>query len=298
MNTSSNLVALPFPFAPKRIALRDGDMSVVDEGSGVPLVFVHGTPTWSFLWRSAVGTLRDRARCIAVDHLGFGLSDRPADADGSLRAHARRLGEVIDTLELDRVVLVVHDVGGPIALSWAADNPERVSGIVLLNSFVRSPALDANWLAGAMLRFFASRPGNWLYRTLGVSQRALLPAAFHRAQPATIATYQSMFPDSASRSVMAQIPALLIGRELEELRPRLASLADLPVEIVWGDDDQLLPAACLETVTQCFPNAAVAHCAACGHFPQEEAPDAVNSAVVRMLERVEDTWDHQTRQPA
>src|SRR5690349_10562936 len=127
-----------YPFTPRRLKLAAGTVSYLDEGRGDPLLFVHGTPTWSFEYRHLIRALAPRHRCIAPDHLGFGLSERPADLPYTPEAHARVLAEFVDKLGLGRFTLVVHDFGGPIGLPLALDHPERVRGLVLLNTWMWS----------------------------------------------------------------------------------------------------------------------------------------------------------------
>ena len=79
MNSPKWLDRILYPFAHHTVTLPSGQMHYVDEGQGEPIVFVHGTPTWSFVWRQQIKTLSRTHRCIAPDHLGFGLSDKPVD---------------------------------------------------------------------------------------------------------------------------------------------------------------------------------------------------------------------------
>ena len=106
-----------FPFPIKTFTTTAGDMRYVDIGHGPVILFAHGTPTWSLVWRHAIAALSRNYRVIAVDHLGFGLSDKPDDADYSLAGHAQRWSAFIDHLLLRDITLVVHDFGGPIALN-------------------------------------------------------------------------------------------------------------------------------------------------------------------------------------
>lgn len=107
-----------YPFLLRRAPLPDGGLSYVDVGDGAPVLLSHSTPTWSFEWRHLVRALAPDHRCVAPDHLGFGLSDRPDGADYSPEAHARRFAAFADRLDLRDVTLVIHDYGGPIALPW------------------------------------------------------------------------------------------------------------------------------------------------------------------------------------
>ncbi len=111
---STSLPAFPwldrnlYPFSTKSFESGAGTMSYVDEGSGPPILFVHGTPSWSFEWRAVIEGLRATHRCIAPDHLGFGLSEKPSDARLSPRDHAERLRAFVEALDLRDVTLVVH----------------------------------------------------------------------------------------------------------------------------------------------------------------------------------------------
>jgi pimeloyl-ACP methyl ester carboxylesterase len=127
-----------YPFTSRWLATPSGRLHYIDEGGGEPVLFVHGTPTWSFEWRHVVRALAPRWRCIAPDHLGFGLSDRPRDFPYTPEAHAANLAHFVDALGLQRFTLVVHDYGGPIALSLALGRPERVRRLVLINTWMWS----------------------------------------------------------------------------------------------------------------------------------------------------------------
>src|SRR5918997_520724 len=112
--TPSWLDRTAYPFASRLLEVLPGaNMHYVDEGSGDVMLFVHGTPTWSFEWRHVIRHFSRTHRCIAMDHLGFGLSDRPRDFDYTPEAHQRVLRTFVERLGLDRITLVVHDYGGP-----------------------------------------------------------------------------------------------------------------------------------------------------------------------------------------
>lgn len=115
-----------YPFRHHYADLRNGKMHYVDEGKGDVILFVHGTPSWSFLYRNYIKTFSADYRCIAIDHIGFGLSEKSESFVGSPQEHARNLSEFIRKLELQNITLVVHDFGGPIGLAAAMDNPERI----------------------------------------------------------------------------------------------------------------------------------------------------------------------------
>lgn len=153
-----------YPFTDRCLELSQGIIHYFDERpAGVErgtVLMVHGNPTWSFLYRDiAQSLLADDYRVIAADHYGFGLSDKPEDFPYSARSHAETMAQFVQALDLQDVIAVVHDWGGPIGLWVAEDQPERFSGVVILNTWAwtMSPELapyfhDAiNW-AGRQVR--------------------------------------------------------------------------------------------------------------------------------------------------
>jgi len=124
-----------FPFESKWFESSVGRVHYVDEGDGRPIVFCHGQPMWSFLYRHIVLGLRDRFRCVVIDYPGYGLSVRPEDYGYAPREHAGVLGELVDHLELDDMIVMGQDWGGPISMSMAAARSDRVSGLILGNTW-------------------------------------------------------------------------------------------------------------------------------------------------------------------
>ena len=120
-----------YPFTSHAFDSPDGKLHYIDEGKGKVIFFVHGTPVWSYVYRKLIKDLSAQYRCIAVDHLGFGFSDKPQDADYAPEAHARRLEALIEHLQLQQITLVVHDFGGPIGLCYALRHPENVDKVII-----------------------------------------------------------------------------------------------------------------------------------------------------------------------
>jgi haloalkane dehalogenase len=280
-----------YPFRSRRLNLPDGTIHYVDEGpttpDAEPVLFVHGTPTWSFEYRHLVRALGATHRCIAPDHLGFGLSDRPAGADYSPEAHARRLRAFVDELGLGRFSLVVHDFGGPIGLPLALDDPGRVTRLVVLNSWMWSLADDAEMAKRA--RIVSGRFGRFAYRRLNMSLRLLTPSAYGDRRKLTKAIhrqYLEVFPDADSRErVLWALARALMGSSnfYDDLWRRRARLADIPALIVWGMKDIAFRPRLLPRWREALPGAQVVELPGAGHWPHEEAPEAVASALARFL---------------
>jgi haloalkane dehalogenase len=265
-------------------------MHYVDNGSGPPVVLVHGTPTWSFEWRHVIAALRDDTRLVAVDHLGFGLSERPSAAAYRPEDHARRfrdwIGQVVPS---EPVHLVVHDFGGPIALDWALDHPERLLSVTVLNSWLWSFAGDAVMRRRA--RLAGGSIGRFLYRRFNASLRLIMPSAYGdraRLTPAIHEQYLAVFPDAESRErvLFALAKALLAsGTFFDGLWARRDRLNMVPLNFIWGMRDSAFQPYILTRWQREFPHAHTVAIQEAGHWPQEEAPavvvDALRNTVAR-----------------
>jgi haloalkane dehalogenase len=268
-----------YPFTPRRLTLPEGTISYVDEGQGEVILFVHGTPTWSFEYRHLIRALSGRYRCIAPDQLGFGLSQRPADFDYRPESHARVLARFADRLGLDRFTLVVHDYGGAIGLPLALDRPERVRRLVVLNSWMWSFADDPKLARGA--RLLGGGFGRFLYRRANLSLRVLAPYAYgdrKKLTPAIHRQYLAAFPDADSRGrVLWALARGLLGSSahFESLWQRREQLAQIPSLVLWGMRDRALPPPLLDRWRQALPHARVVQLGDSGHWPHEEEPEVV-----------------------
>lgn len=273
-----------YPFAPHYFDTGEGRMHYVDEGPatggpGGPVLFVHGTPTWSFLYRHLIAGLAGAHRVVAVDHLGFGLSDKPEGAAYRPEDHARRLAALVDHLGLRDFALAVHDFGGPIGLSYAVEHPERVRRLVLFNTWMWSlrgrPAVER---AGRLL---GGPVGRLLYRRLNFSPRVLIPAAVgdrRRLTKAVHRQYLAPFPRPADRQAPWALAAALTGSTgwYESLWQRRDRLAGKPVLLAWGLKDPAFGPADLARWQDAFPRARVLRFPDAGHFvPEEEGPALV-----------------------
>src|SRR5689334_11503049 len=163
---------IEYPFASHFAPLDAGRMHYVDEGAGEPLVFSHGTPTWSFEWRHLIRGLSPTHRCIAPDHLGFGLSERPAFGVYTPEWHAANFEQFLDRLNPGPLTLVVHDFGGPIALAVAIARPEVVRRIMVVNSWMWRFAGDRDMEAKG--RVAGSAVGRALCRWANFSLRVIM----------------------------------------------------------------------------------------------------------------------------
>lgn len=284
MDVPSWLDRQAWPYAPKWVSLPEGRMHYVDEGTGDPVVLVHGTPTWSFEWRRVIAGLRSRARVLAPDHLGFGLSDRPSTAGYTPEDHARRFRQWIDAvLPGERLHLVVHDFGGPIALDWALDEPPRLRSLTVLNSWMWSFDEDASMRRKG--RVAGSALGRFLYRRFNASQRLIMPSAYgdrRKLTPAIHEQYLALFPDPDSRErVLFALARAILGSSAyyDSLWRRRSRLEGVPLHLIWGMRDSAFPPTVLDQWTRAFPHAQVTRVEGAGHWPHEEEPEVVLAAL-------------------
>jgi haloalkane dehalogenase len=287
---TDNIDRSAYPFESRWLPLRAGRMHYVDEGTGDPVVFVHGTPTWSFEWRHLIRALSKSARCIAPDHLGFGLSDRPKDAPYTPEWHAENFAEFVEQLGAGPLTLVVHDFGGPIALPFALRRPDLVRRLVVVNSWMWSFEDDPRMASNA--RLAGGAIAGFLYRWANFSLRTIMPSAYgdrRKLTPEIHRQYLERFPDRWSRgAVLWALAKSLLGSSAhyDSLWQQRDKLRDRPALVVWGLKDSAFKPKMLARWREALPQARVVELRDAGHWPHEEAPDDVATAI-REFVRVE-----------
>jgi pimeloyl-ACP methyl ester carboxylesterase len=275
-----------YPFESRYLDPGEGRMHYVDEGTGSPILMVHGTPTWSFLYRDLISCLSKQHRVVAPDHLGFGLSDKPEDAAYRPEDHARRLSTLVERLGLENLTMVVHDVGGPIGLSYAVNHPENVSRLVLFNTWMWS--LEGNAATERASRVLGGPIGRFLYKRLNFSPKVLLKAAYGdkaKLTPEVHRHYTAVFPTSKDRTAPWMFARELIGssRWYERLWQQRDQIQNKPTLIVWGLKDPTFKEADLKRWEQLFTQARVVRLPEVGHLVPEEAAETVVPLVEEFL---------------
>lgn len=282
-----------FPFASHYLHLGRHRLHYVDEGRGPAVLMVHGNPTWSFYWRALIADLRVDHRCIAVDHIGCGLSDKPPRTEYryDLAQRIDDLCEVVRQLALQDATLVAHDWGGPIGLAAVQRMPERFRRMVLLNTGAFPPPYVPWRILACRLPLvgtLAIRGGNLFARAalrMAMADARRLGAA---ARAGLIAPYGSWRERVAIDGFVRDIP--LSPRHptwavLADIEAGLPALADRPILLVWGMKDWCFRPECLQRLTAAWPRAEVHTLSDCGHYVMEEAPQQVVSRVRAFLAR-------------
>ncbi|MCP2288508.1 haloalkane dehalogenase [Nocardia amikacinitolerans] len=272
-----------YPFESRWFDSSVGRVHYIDEGTGPTILFCHGAPTWSFLYRHIVKDLRDRYRCVAIDNLGFGLSERPAGFGYTIAEHTAVLGELIDHLRLDGFVVMGQDWGGPIGLGAATSRADRVRGIVLGNTVFWPIEALANRAFSVIM---GSRPmQRRILEQNFLVERVLLAELGRKLTAAEADHYRAVQPTAAARRGLALTPKEIraAGPLLDQLaRDVPAMLGDKPALAVWGMRDMVFrPKACLPRMRSAFTDLDIVELPRARHFIQEHEPDAIAAAIAK-----------------
>lgn len=275
-----------YPFDSHYFDVPAGRLHYVDEGSGPPVVMVHGNPTWSYLYRHLIKRLQPEYRCIAMDHIGFGLSDKPLDWSYLPADHATNLTALIDDLNLKDITLVVQDWGGPIGLSYAVTRPENVSRLVIMNTWAWP--VNRDWYYIAFSGFMGGPFGRLLIRRYNFFARSVMRQAFgdkRKLNSAVHEQYLSALPTAEARKGCYVFPGQIIQSTpwLAQIWSRIAALQSKPTLIVWGMKDIAFREKELKRWESAFPAARTVRLDSVGHYVQEEAPDDLTGAVLPFL---------------
>lgn len=279
-----------FPFESRFFDTPDGQrMHYVDEGDGPAIVFVHGNPSWSFEFRHLIADLRSDYRCIAPDHVGFGLSSRSDDEDDHHpHAHARRFAALLDELQIREITLFMTDWGGPIGLDFARRRPGRVSRLALANTWCWPVNRDLHFLWFSLLA--GSPLGQYLIKRRNVFVDGGIPRAMgvkSAITPEMLGHYRHAQPSARERAASAALPWQIIGASqwLDDIWEDRARFVDKPTLIFWGLRDIAFRRKELSRWRSALEYSEVHDYDDVGHFVAEEAPDRVIAALRDFMRR-------------
>ena len=288
--TQKWLNQIEYPFTSKYFPINGQKLHYIEEGQGDTLLFVHGTPSWSFEYRNIIKKLKSNYRCIAIDHIGFGLSDKPEHYDYSTRNHSTTLEKFILDKQLSEITLVVHDFGGPIGLNVAINYPEKIKKMIILNSWLWSSEQEEAFIK--LKKILKSPLLPFLYRYLNFSPKYLLPKSFgdRKISKNILNQYTKPFANSKQRNgPLAFAKSLLNDQDwFEELWNKRGSLSDKPTLFIWGMKDPVIKPHYLNKFQSGFINSKTIQLLKCGHFPQEEQPELVAESMFEFLESREE----------
>jgi pimeloyl-ACP methyl ester carboxylesterase len=258
---------------------------------GLPLILLHGFGASVFSWHAVLEPLAVDRLVVGFDRPGFGLTERPvppyADGDSPYSPTAQvdlTLG-LMDALGIDRAVLVGNSAGGTIAMLTALEHPGRVAGLVLVDAAAYAGGGAPSWIRPLLALPQVRRVGPLFVRNIREWGLDLIDTAWHdpaKITPETIAGYT--LPLHAEKWDRALWELTLASQELD-LASRLGELK-MPVLVITGDDDRIVPTADSIRLAGEIPGAELVVVPACGHVPHEECPEAFLEAVKAFLAKI------------
>ena len=291
-------IAKYYPFTGHYLDLDGLRHHYLDEGSGEPVVMLHGNPTWSFYYRNLVIALRERYRCIVPDHMGCGLSDKPADDryDYTLERRVSDLERLLDDLKIDSgITLVLHDWGGMIGMTYAARNPRRIRRLVILNTaafhlpkekrFPLPLRICRDTILGALL--VRGLNAFSLAASFVGCKRNPMPKDLRRAYRLPYDSWQNRI---ATLRFVQDIPLSPGDRSyglVSETDQGIATFRDLPMAIFWGEKDFVFDRTFLAEWVRRFPKAEVQCYPDAGHYILEDMKDEVIPLIAEFLARTD-----------
>jgi pimeloyl-ACP methyl ester carboxylesterase len=289
-----------YPFQSKWLDVPGGRIHYLDEypessaenSYESTLLFVHGNPTWSFHWRRLIEALRPKYRCVAVDHLGCGLSEKPERAL-TLEDHIGNLCAIIGQLNLRNVTLIAQDWGGAIGLGALLEQPKRLERIVLFNTGAFTPRYIPWRIRACRLPLV----GRVAVQGANLFSRAALRMTLARRkglEPAVAAAYLAPYDSWANRRAVYNFvcdipsgPSHPTWATLDQIEGKLPILSDRPALLVWGMRDWCFRPDCLERFLAVWPQAEVHRLTDVGHWVVEDAPEDALAIVERFLIRTD-----------
>ncbi len=273
-----------FDFEPNYREVDGLRLAHIDEGDGAPVIFFHGEPTWSYLWRKVIPPVRDAGfRCIAPDYAGFGRSDKPTDFDWySYDRHTELTATMLEDLDLHDATAVVHDWGGPIGLRLAVEHPDRISRMVIMDTglFTGEQPMSDAWKT---FRDFVER-------TEDLPVGFLVKGAVARDMPDEVqAAYEAPYPTAESKAGTRAFPLMLPTnpempgaaagkRTLEALRTD-----ERPKLHLWADSDPIIPFKVGERFAAAINADPPEKIENASHFLQEDAGEQIGERIATWL---------------
>ena len=267
----------------------------LDEGSGPPILMVHGQPTWSYLYRKMIPPLVAAGyRCVVPDLMGFGLSDKPPDESAySLQRHVELVTGLVEKLTLQGVTIVGQDWGGPIGLRYAIEHQDNIDALVILNTLVRTPPSDLRTMHMRIMIKVLFQNGafsSFLIRRLDLFRRMMYRIGFKMSSdPQVMKQYLMPHPTAASRAGVAAFPKMLPlsaahpnAQYINEIEETLVKW-DVPVQVMFSDKDMIFKVAEGQRIASMVPNGRFQVVRNAGHYLQEDAGAEIAERMVTFL---------------
>ena len=289
---AASAISAEFPFESRYIEVLGDRMHYIDEGEGEAILFLHGNPTSSYLWRNVIPFVTDNYRAIAVDLIGMGKSDKP-DLEYTYQDHKRYLDAFIEALDLRDVTLVIHDWGSVLGFDYAVEHDDNIVGIAFMESIIPPRFPSAQAMGGALGRF-RTDAGEELILEQNQFVEQILPGSIVRElTEEEMAYYRAPYPTPESR-----LPTLQWPRELPaagepsrnvEVVTRIGGWmrgTDVPMLFLWARPGALNNEAFAEAMAEGVKNIQTQFVGAGRHFIQEDQPEMIGRTLADWRRRI------------
>lgn len=290
--------SLAMPFEKKRASVLGQQLAYIDEGEGRPVVFLHGNPASSYLWRNIIPYVTDGHRAIAPDLMGMGDSDKPAMAN-TYQESAEYLHAFLDSLDLKDAILVIHDWGSALGWHYARTRPDRIAAVAFMEAMAPPfmPIDDINVLPPELVQFMTG------IRTPGVGEQMILEQnlfldAFMRHDGAgmseeVMAEYNRPYPTPASRQIILDWPREIpMGGSPSDVHEIVQANSDFVAESTFPklmfhvSPGAVIPMEAAAWIKANLTNIEAIYLGDGGHFIQEQYPDELGKGLADWLSRV------------
>ncbi|MDZ7829265.1 MAG: haloalkane dehalogenase [Halofilum sp. (in: g-proteobacteria)] len=295
MSADDRNISAAFEYEPHYVEVHGSRMHYVDVGEGPVVLFLHGNPTWSYLWRNIIPWLSPHARCIAPDLIGMGRSDKP-DLAYRFFDHAKYLDGFMHELGLDGVTIVGHDWGSALGLHWANRHAERVRAIALMEAII-APARWSEFPADFRMGFRMMRTPvlGWCMVSLmnGFVENVLPAAIVRKLSKEEMDQYRMPFPSVRSRRPVRQWPCEIpIDGRPADVHDAVSAYngylqdTEVPKLLLYAEPGGIIRERAVEWCRNHLQNLETVHVGQGIHFLQEDQPDAIGNALADWFRRL------------
>ena len=288
-------ISAEFPFVSRYVEVLGSRMHYVEEGEGDPILFIHGNPTSSYLWRNVIPHVSGQGRAIAVDLIGMGKSDKP-DLDYTFQDHQRYVDGFIEALALENITLVIHDWGSALGLDYASRHADNILGIAMMEAII-PPSLPRADVPAEGSMFYKLRDpetGPQLVLEENYFVEVILPGAVYRGlTEAEMEHYRAPYPDAASRK-----PTLVWPLEIPfgdgpqrnvDMVNRIGGWllqTDTPILLFYANPGAIIPPEAAEWLSGRVRNIETRYLGPGYHFVQEDHPHKIGLGIADWRRRL------------
>jgi len=285
-----------YPFEPNYCEVLGSKMHYIDVGEGDPILFLHGNPTSSYLWRNVIPELQDVGRCIAPDLIGMGKSDKP-DIDYTFVDHAKYLEAFIAELGLKNVTLVIHDWGSALGFHYAMRHQKNVRGIAFMEGILQTAKMSQmpKKFQQIFKTFRTPVIGAFIIKNLNFFVDKLLPmSVIRKLGDKEMAYYRAPYPDVQSRKPLHVWPNQIpfdghpadVYDIVTDYRAALEE-SELPKLLLWFKPGALINKHVVADAEKTLPNLKVVYLGSGIHFVQEDQPSAIGREVLTWMQETD-----------